>query len=151
MVTELSRKLNGKVTVVNLKEDKNPDFAEYDRVIIGGSIHAGKIQQKIREFCDKNIEELGEKALGLFICCMETGEKAQQQLNNAFSEKLHQYAKTEAILGGEFNFEKMRYLEKLIVKKIAKVNESVDKIDHESIDRFAKKFDKTFSPMMLLI
>ncbi|WP_339735552.1 flavodoxin domain-containing protein [uncultured Sunxiuqinia sp.] len=151
VVTELAEQLNGEVTIKNLKEDKNPDFQNYDRVIIGGSIHAGQIQRKIREYCEAHLENLGRKQLGLFICCMYEGDQAFQQLENAFPEKLHQYAKSEAILGGEFNFEKMRFFEKLIVRKIAKVEQSVSKIDHEAIKNFAKKMDKTFSPFVTLI
>lgn len=151
VVTELAEQLNGEVTIKNLKEDKNPDFQNYDRVIIGGSIHAGQIQRKIREYCETHVENLGRKQLGLFICCMYEGDQAFQQLENAFPEKLHQYAKSEAILGGEFNFEKMRFFEKLIVRKIAKVEQSVSKIDHEAIKNFAKKMDKTFSPFVTLI
>ena len=105
VVTELAEQLNGEVTIKNLKEDKNPDFQNYDRVIIGGSIHAGQIQRKIREYCEAHLE----------------------------------------------NFEKMRFFEKLIVRKIAKVEQSVSKIDHEAIKNFAKKMDKTFSPFVTLI
>nr|MBD3621392.1 flavodoxin domain-containing protein [Sunxiuqinia sp.] len=151
VVTELAEQLNGEVTIKNLKEDKNPDFQNYDRVIIGGSIHAGQIQRKIREYCEAHLENLRRTQLGLFICCMYEGDQAFQQLENAFPEKLHQYAKSEAILGGEFNFEKMRFFEKLIVRKIAKVEQSVSKIDHEAIKNFAKKMDKTFSPFVTLI
>lgn len=151
VVHELAEQLNGEVTIKNLKEDKNPDFQNYDRVIIGGSIHAGQIQRKIREYCEAHLENLGRKQLGLFICCMYEGDQAFQQLENAFPEKLHQYAKSEAILGGEFNFEKMRFFEKLIVRKIAKVEKTVSKIDHEAIQSFAKKMDKTFAPFVTLI
>lgn len=151
VVHELAEELSGNVTLKNLKEDKNPCFDNYERVIIGGSIHAGQIQRKIREFCDINQDKLGQKELGLFICCMHEGEDAFKQLNNAFPEKLHQYAKSEAILGGEFNFERMRFFEKIIVKKIAKVEETVSKINHEAITEFARKMDKTFSPFLLLV
>jgi menaquinone-dependent protoporphyrinogen oxidase len=151
VVKELADKLSGDITIVNLKNDKNPDFENYDRVIIGGSIHAGQIQRRVRNFCENNLEKLGYKEIGLFICCMYEGEQARKQLNDAFPEKLHQFAKTEAILGGEFNFEKMHLLEKFVVRKVANVDQSVSKIDHEAIEVFANKMEKTFSSFMLLI
>lgn len=151
VVEELAQALHGDVTIHNLKAKKQPDLQTYERVIIGGSIHAGQIQRKVREYCEKNMEQLEDKQLGLFICCMHEGEQAFQQLDNAFPEKLHQYAKTEAILGGEFNFEKMHFLEKMVVRKIAKVDQTVRKIDHEAIQNFARKMDKTFSPFLMLI
>ncbi|MGQ8337553.1 flavodoxin domain-containing protein [Sunxiuqinia sp. A32] len=148
---ELASHLNGEVVLRNLKEDKNPDFSMFDRVIIGGSIHAGQVQRKLKAFCENNLELLGRKEIGLFICCMEEGETAYKQLNEAFPEKLHQYSKAEAILGGEFNFDKMRFFEKVIVKKIAKVEESVSKVNHEAIEKFAKRMDKTFAPFLMLV
>jgi menaquinone-dependent protoporphyrinogen oxidase len=82
---------------------------------------------------------------------MHEGEEARKQLNDAFPEKLHQYAKTEAILGGEFNFDKMHLLERFVVRKVAKVEQSISRIDHEAIDIFANKMEKTVSSFMLLI
>ena len=151
VVQELADKLSGQISFKNLKEDKAPDFRDYDRVIIGGSIHAGQLQNKVRKFCEDNMEGLKQKEIGLFICCMHEGEEAFQQLNKAFPEELHQSAKSEAILGGEYNFEKMTFLERFLVKKIAKVDHSVSKIDHEAIDLFAHKMEKTFSPFLMLI
>lgn len=151
VVHELAEELSGKVTLKNLREDKRPCFHDYDRIIIGGSIRAGQIQRKIREFCETNIDQLGDKELGLFICCMSEGEEAFQQLNKAFPERLHQYARSEAVLGGEFNIEKMSFLEKIILKKISKIEETVCNIDHEAIQHFAQKMDKTFSPFLLLV
>ena len=151
VVHELAGKLSGEVVLHHLKEDKHPDFSQSDRVIIGGSIHAGQIQRRVRDFCLNNLDQLTQKEIGLFICCMHEGKEATRQLSHAFPEKLHQYAKAEAILGGEFNFEKMGFLEKIVVKKVAKADRSVNNVDHGAIERFAKQMEKTFAPFMLLI
>ncbi|MGQ7868446.1 flavodoxin domain-containing protein [Sunxiuqinia sp. sy24] len=151
VVNELATALHGDVTTHNLKAKNEPDIKAYERIIIGGSIHAGQIQRKVREFCTNKLEQLENKQLGLFICCMYEGEQAFHQLENAFPEKLHQYAKAEAILGGEFNFEKMHFLEKFMVRKIAKVDKTTRRIDHEAIQHFTKKMDKTFSPFLMLV
>jgi len=60
-------------------------------------------------------------------------------------------AKTEAIFGGEYNFDKMNFVEKLLVKKIAKVSESISNLDYDSIDRFANRMEKTYHPFMFLV
>ncbi|MDP3915270.1 MAG: flavodoxin domain-containing protein [Bacteroidota bacterium] len=151
VVHELSQKLSGEVVIINLRKDPSPSVADSDRVIIGGSIHAGQIQKRVRDFCTSNLEALENKEIGLFICCMYEPEVAREQIKNAFPEELHQMAKTEAIFGGEFNFEKMNFVERMLVRKIVKVNESVSKIDHNSIDRFATRMEKTYSPFMFLV
>jgi len=150
-VKELSQKLSGEITALDLKQIKSPSLFEFDRIIIGGSIHAGLIQKRIRNFCSANLEQLKSKEIGLFICCMYEAEIAREEIKNAFPEELHQMAKTEAIFGGEYNFDKMNFVEKLLVKKIAKVSESVSNLDHDSIDRFANKMEKTYLPFMFLV
>jgi len=151
VVVELKEKLSSEVTLVNLKKNPNPDLDEYHRVIIGGSIHAGHIQKRVKDFCERNLEVLQHKEVGLFICCMYEGQTAKDQLKNAFPERLHQYSKTEGIFGGEFNFTKMNFLEKMVVKNVAHVKESVSNVDHKSIEKFAKRVEKTYQPMFMLI
>jgi menaquinone-dependent protoporphyrinogen oxidase len=60
------------------------------------------------------------------------GAVAREQLQNAFPEDLHQMAKTEAIFGGEFDFRKMNFVERMLVKKIAHVSEKRSRIDPQS-------------------
>lgn len=151
VVNELKEKLTGEVDIVNLKKNHHPDLGEYHRIIIGGSIHAGQIQKKVRDFCERNLDVFRFKEIGLFICCMYEGQVAKDQLKNAFPEKLHQYSKAEAIMGGEFNFSRMNFLEKMVVKKVARVNESVSTLDSKAIEKFARKMEKTYQPMFVLI
>lgn len=42
---------------------------------------------------------------------MKDDEAAQEQLQNAFPEKLHKTARSTACFGGEFNFEGMNFTE----------------------------------------
>ena len=148
---ELKKLLGGEVQLENLKSNSSLNLDEYDRVIIGGSIHAGQIQKRVKDFCAKNLDELKTKELGLFICCMEEGENAQKQLSNAFPEELHDVAKSTAVFGGEFDFGKMNFLERLVVKKVAKVKESTSRVDHQAIHSFSKRMDKIFNPFLFLV
>lgn len=147
---ELKNHLGGEVTIINLKKNPDPIIDNFDRIIIGGSIHAGQIQKKVKEFCVKNLNTLQTKELGLFICCMEQGEAAGKQFSEAFPEELQRHAKSTAIFGGEFDFEKMNFLEKLIVKKVARVKQSTSKIDQQAIRKFSKRMDKIFNPFLFL-
>lgn len=148
---ELKKYLGGEVALVNLKLEINPSLDKFERIIVGGSIHAGKIQKRVKEFCSKNINELISKELGLFICCMEQGETAQKQLMEAYPEELFRSAKSVAVFGGEFDFERMNFLEKMIVKKVAHVKKSTSKVDYEAIHNFSKQMDKVFNPFLFLV
>ncbi len=148
---KMKESLGGETDLVNLKTNPDPDLNNYGRVIIGGSIHAGQIQKKVKEFSLKNKELLINKELGLFICCMEEGEKAHNQLLEAFPEELLHHAKASAYLGGEFDFAKMNYFQKMIVKKVANIKASTSRVNNEEILDFSKKMSRIFNPFLFLI
>lgn len=127
---------NGHVEIINLKREQPGDLSVYDRVIIGGSIHAGQIQGRVRQFCEKNMLQLLEKQLGLFLCCMNEPEY-QAQFERAFPELLRKHATSSKIMGGEFLFDQMNFFQRLIVRKISGINESMSKIDESAIQEFA--------------
>jgi len=135
----LANELDINTSLKNLETEKNIDFSQYDTVIIGSSIHAGAINKKLRNFVDKNVDTLLQKKLGLFICCMYEGKKALEQFQNAFPEILREKAIAHGIFGGQFDLEKMNFLEKAIVKKVANVEKSVSKINYANIKSFAEK------------
>jgi len=128
--------------VVNFKKSRRLNLAEFDMVIIGGSIHAGHIQKKVKTFCQTNLTKLKKKKLGLFVCCMEEGEKAEQQFKDAFHEELIQHATATGLFGGEFNFEKMNFFEKAIVKKVAHVESTVSKISEQKVNQFIQQMNR---------
>ncbi len=148
---ELSKHLDGEVELVNLKNVSKIDLTYYERVIIGGSIYTGKIQKLVKEFCAQNLEELQTKDLGLFICCMEEGENAQKQLMDSYPGELFWSAKSTAVFGGEFNLDRLSFIQKLIVKKVAHVRISTSRVDHEAIRKFSKKMERIFNPFLFLV
>jgi menaquinone-dependent protoporphyrinogen oxidase len=126
--------------LVNLRIKRRVDISAYDTVIIGGSIHAGMVQKRVRKFCEKNKEKLLQKRLGLYLCCMYEGETAGKQFEEAFEEELRRHAVATGLFGGEFNFAKMNFIERRIVTKIADITESISRIDEKAIGQFAGKF-----------
>jgi menaquinone-dependent protoporphyrinogen oxidase len=125
----------------NLKKNNNFDVTQFDQIIVGGSIHAGQIQKSVKRFLDKHTQDLLQRRLGLFLCCMHENE-AENQFNTAFPEILRSHAKSKKIMGGEFLFEKMNFVEKALVKKIAGVKESVSKVDDNNITSMVDEMRK---------
>jgi menaquinone-dependent protoporphyrinogen oxidase len=116
---KLSEKLTGKVDLCNIKEGKIPDLTGYEKIIIGGSIYAGRIQKELGDFCLKNIGLLKEKKTGLFICCMvKSSEEAQ--IKSSFPKELLSSAVVKESFGGEFRFKDMNLAEKVITKMVSK-------------------------------
>lgn len=136
---ELKNGLKNNTDVLNLKKAKGINLNSYDTIIIGGSIHIGKIQKRVQKFCINNMDLLKGKKIGLFICCMAEGEEANSEFNKAFPAELIQHATATGIFGGEFNFEKMNFIERAMIKKVAKTDKSISKINHENIDKFIQQ------------
>jgi menaquinone-dependent protoporphyrinogen oxidase len=118
--------------LINLKETRTVDLSLFDLLIIGGSIHAGKMQGRVKTFCKKNMVDLLQKRVGLFMVGMNEPE-FENELNNAFPELLRNHAITSKCVGGEFLFEKMNFFEKLIVKKVSGITENISKISEDKI------------------
>ena len=137
----IAKKLTGKVELFNLKEKLKIDPSGYDVVIIGGSIYMGQIQKEVKTFCAQNIEQLKTKKIGLFTCCMLEGEKAEKQLADMFPKELLSIASSKECFGGEFNFSKMNFFEKLIIKKVSKVDKDTSNILENNINKMAIAFN----------
>ena len=136
----LKEKLKGELAVHNIAKKGLPNINNFDAIIVGGSIHAGMIQKKIKHFCNDNSEHLQKVHLGLYLCCMYK-EEAQMQFDSAYSQELRDSALINGLFGGEFLFGKMNWFERSIVKKVVGINKSLSNIDHGAIDRFAEKFN----------
>jgi len=135
----IAEKINEKdVVCLEAKKSINADLTTFDKIIIGGSIHAGQMQKSIVKFCEANSEKLLQSPLALFVCGMETDpEKKQAEVEKAYPEKLRSHASIVKFTGGEFLFEKMNFMERLIIKKIAKTDKSVSAIDLSAIEAFS--------------
>jgi menaquinone-dependent protoporphyrinogen oxidase len=134
---KLLSRLKGKTEVINLKGKTKIDLTKYDTVIIGGSVYVGQIRKDVKMFCADNLEALKGKRLGLFICCYSPEEVAKKQLETAYPAELSSIAIAKESFGGEFIFENMNFLERVAIKKIAKVDKSTSNIPEETIVKFA--------------
>ncbi|PLS07174.1 flavodoxin domain-containing protein [Neobacillus cucumis] len=138
----LSENLAGEVTSIDLKKEKsNLNLNDYDAVIIGGSIHAGMIQRRIKKFLQTYHDELLEKELGLFLVCMREGELAVEQFNHAYPQDLRKNSAALGLFGGEFLVSKMNFFERQVVKKVDGITTDQSKIDLEAIKEFASRFN----------
>ncbi|MCK5176879.1 MAG: hypothetical protein KAQ92_04085 [Candidatus Aenigmarchaeota archaeon] len=70
-------------------------------------------------------------------------DQAELQLKKAFPEELYSLAIAKDSFGGEFNFEKMNFFEKIITRMIAKQKNSISKIHEDRILKFSNTIKKT--------
>jgi menaquinone-dependent protoporphyrinogen oxidase len=136
VAAELKDKLGTANTIlVDLEKDLVPSFHEFRTIIVGGSVHAGTIQQELTTFCIKNKKELLKKRLGLFMCYMNN-DLREIEFEDSFPIDLRRHAIAKGLVGGEFLIEKMNEPEKEAVKKVKGIEESVYRIDTNAIQKF---------------
>ena len=139
----LAQKLKGTVDLYNLKNKKDVNLNTYSQVIIGGSIYMGRIQKEITAFCKNAESQLQEKKIGLYICCMKEGQDAVLELERSFPSELINKAIAKETFGGELIFRKMNFLEKFIMRKVAKVEKDTSFYLPENINRFVQNMNHT--------
>ncbi|MGL5692637.1 MAG: flavodoxin domain-containing protein [Peptostreptococcaceae bacterium] len=118
--------------VINVNNIKNTSLNKYENIIIGSPVYAGMFNKEIKEFIENNKDELINKKIGLFMCCMSNGEKINEQFEANLPKEILNNAVIKENFGGEFNFSKMNFLERSIVKMIAKKDKSLGKVDGKS-------------------
>lgn len=134
---QLKGKLQGEVTVINIKKDNVPDLNIFDNIIIGGSIYIGQVQKEIKNFCSKNINVLMNKRIGLFICGMNDKD-ITTLINNSFPQELLNKAVTKEFFGGEVILKNMNFFERFIMKKIGKTDKDISQLSDKNINKFAQ-------------
>jgi menaquinone-dependent protoporphyrinogen oxidase len=136
VAAELKEKLGTETTtLIDLEKDRVPSLDEFDTVIIGGSVHAGTIQQELMTFCIRNKTELLKMRLGLFMCFMNN-DLQDLEFEDSFPIDLRKHAIAKGFFGGEFLIEKMNALERDAVMKVKGIDESVYRIDKKAIQKF---------------
>lgn len=115
---------------VDFSKNKKIDISSYDFVIIGSSIHAGSIPSDFKKFLIRNTGILMTKKIAIFMCGMEKQDKLILEFEYNFPIELRLHSIANGLLGGEFLFEKMNFLEKLIIKKISGLVSSKSDIDY---------------------
>lgn len=136
----LNECLEGDVELLNLRKSLSVDLELYDAVVIGGSIHAGGMQGKVKHFIKKYHDSLLTKKIGLYLCCMFEGDKAKEQFDTAFPKDIRDVAVATGLFGGEFIFAKMNFLERMIVKKVSGVTSDASTFDTALVKDFAYRF-----------
>lgn len=132
--------LPGDVSLTDI--DKiNPEtinMKNFNIVIFGSSIYIGSISKKMRAFCNKNIDLLSKKRVGIFLCCAFSAQ-TDEYLSKNFHPELLKSAVAVKSFGGEARVDKMKTFDKLIMKAATKGDNKDLKISYENIDSFIKE------------
>ncbi|MDN3956354.1 flavodoxin domain-containing protein [Sporolactobacillus laevolacticus] len=139
----IKNQLDGNTELINVITDPAPTPNHYDTVILGGSIYMGKIQKQLTNYINKNLEELKKKNVGLYICAGHPDKDyVLNEFRNAFPEDLYKHALVKDTLGYVFNFEKLRFFDKLILRAFKGDSVSTSELYDDRIASFSQAFNK---------
>jgi menaquinone-dependent protoporphyrinogen IX oxidase len=103
------------VQVVNAKEEKVNDIADYDLIVVGSGIQINKWTGEPEDFLKKFQKDLVKKKLALFVCCGSASQitpdpqAAEKAKRKYLDEKAAQYSLQPIALGffgGVYNYNK---------------------------------------------
>lgn len=132
---QLSRQLDD-APFYNLREKSLPLLSDFDTIIFGSSIYAGKIRKEAKAFLVKHQAVLMDKKIGFFLSGLSQKE-AEQCFKANIPMELLQKAQIKAFLGGIFDPQKANAAERTIMKLVAKQVLFTDTIEEEKIRDFA--------------
>lgn len=137
---EISQRIAEKIggaQMHDLKHEDVPDLAQFDCVIVGGSLYAGTLRKEAKAFVAKNADVLRAKKLGLFLSGLDmtNGHKAFEP---NFPAEILAAAEAKASLGGIFDPKKAGVIERFIMKIVMKSSGYVSTIDDDAVSRFVE-------------
>lgn len=122
----------------NLKDHSKPNLDKFDRVILGAPIYAGVTLPEATAFCKRYEEQLLARPLGLYLCAMNE-EQFETEFDRAYPEVLRRHARSMQVVGGAFDFKRMNFAERFIVRRVVGVKNSVERIHWERVAALARE------------
>lgn len=132
----LQQNLAGEAVLHNAAEPSGIDLKEFDRVVIGSPIYMGRVLPPISRFWQRYRDQLLQKPLAVFVCCGFAAQ-AETQMRSAFPTELLAHARFKEYLGYAFDFAKMNFIDRLIVRLVGGTKTSQSQIDMDKILHFA--------------
>ncbi len=137
---ELLKKQLPDAVLCNIESDKIT-LANYDCIVIGGSIRMGKLHKAAVKFMNENKEELMEKKCAFYIC-NGFPEQAEAFLVQNIDKELLSHSICAATFGGKMDLDKLKGLDRFIAKAVGNTMKNdptkIPKILSENIKQFAE-------------
>jgi len=133
----IAQRLTAPVDVVDLDATRTIDIAPYGLVVIGGSVYAGDIERRIVSFCESHRDQLLQKPLAVYLCCLYQGERALRQLHAAYPDWVLAHAFQAALPGGQLRYAELRWRDRIAVRGIAHAGEDVQALKPEALEALA--------------
>jgi menaquinone-dependent protoporphyrinogen oxidase len=133
----LLEKIGGDTALADLADARDVNVRDYDVVLVGGSIYAGKLQRSVVSFCERNRAALLQRRVGIFLCCLYRGEDALMQMQAAFPDWLLVHAFARVLPGGEIHYDRLTLLDRLLVRGVPHPSGDLSRMNASALDELA--------------
>ena len=117
----------------DLREDSSMPAGEI--VVIGAPIYGGTIPKPVSRFVEANLDSLLERRIAIYLSCLYDGERAEKQLADNFPARLIAHSFGQYYVGGRVELTQLRWLDRVIMKRVGGVERDVDKSNPGEIRR----------------
>lgn len=99
--------------------NESVDIHDSDIIILGSSVYAGTLNKSLKVWINSHQQQLQDKRVFLFLCCLQTDEGKKVIQDNLGEEFISKFSYMEC-LGGVIDYSKMNFIEKKIINMINK-------------------------------
>ncbi|MFH5881469.1 flavodoxin domain-containing protein [Liberiplasma polymorphum] len=125
------------VEVIDLVHTKIVDLSNYHTVIFGSGIRMGMVLSPISKFIKKNQDSLIQKNIGFFVSGADSHALICDILVKTIPKELVENALFTIHCGGEFRYERLGRLSKMIIKMVSKQKEKTEDKEEVNINQSA--------------
>ena len=106
-----------------------------DTIVIGAPVYGGRIPKQVTRFLDAHLEVLMRKRIGLFLSSLYAGTRAETQLADNYPSRLITHSFGCYYVGGRIDFDSLNWWDRLMMKRLAGVERSIETTNDEEIGR----------------
>ncbi|MFW6293734.1 MAG: flavodoxin domain-containing protein [Spirochaetota bacterium] len=117
----------------DVREDSGMPAGEI--VVIGAPIYGGTIPKAVSRFVEANLDSLLDRRVGIYLSCLYDGERAEKQLADNFPARLIAHSFGQYYVGGRVELTQLRWLDRVIMKRVGGIDHDVDKTNPAEIRR----------------
>jgi menaquinone-dependent protoporphyrinogen oxidase len=110
----------------------------YEQIIIGGSVHAGMLPKRLRDYCSLHEPLLLDKKVALFLCGIREEEK-DQMLKANFPQTVLDHAHAVGWFGGRMRMADYNRLVRMVLRKITGSDQDIIDVRPEAVERFSRE------------
>lgn len=140
-----------RVTLQSIDREPPPDPADFERVVIGASIHYGRHHPSVRRFIDRHAQALQQRASALFSVNLVARKPGRDTLeSNPYLKKLLRQVSWQpdlvAVFAGKLDYSLYGFVDRQIIRLImwitkgpTNLDASIEFTDWDNVDAFAER------------